>query len=94
MTEIEELEYARAKYLPDMARGFTINTNYGELVIDDDDVAAIIKIVAKTLDRKIATIRRRIKWEEEHPITAADAMAQARLEPEAAPLKEAERNGN
>lgn len=58
MFEIDALEYALAKVLPDMERGFTINTNYGELVIDADDAAPIIKSVTKTLERKIAKARK------------------------------------
>ena len=58
MYEIEALEYAKAKSLPDMEHGFTISTNYGLLVIDADAAPPIIKAVAKALDRKIAKVRK------------------------------------
>lgn len=34
-----EISYALAKQVPDMARGFTIQTSYGELVIEPGQMA-------------------------------------------------------
>lgn len=42
-----ELEYALAKQVPDMARGFTINTSYGDIVIE----AGMASLVAKHLEQ-------------------------------------------
>lgn len=53
MFEIEALKYAMAKCLPDMERGFTISTNYGELPIEAESAKPIIDAVAKVLNRKI-----------------------------------------
>ena len=37
-----DIEYALAKQVPDMARGFTINTSFGDLVIEPGWVAGIV----------------------------------------------------
>ncbi|VBF96449.1 hypothetical protein [Burkholderia pseudomallei] len=45
---IEALRYALAKQVPDMERGFVIQTNYGDLVIDAADAdhfAALARII-------------------------------------------------
>lgn len=46
--EIDRIGYALAKQIPDMERGFTILTNYGELRIDAEDAdhfAALARII-------------------------------------------------
>lgn len=45
-----DMSYALAKQVPDMQRGFTIQTNYGELVIPPGPLAdRIAKQVAQAL---------------------------------------------
>jgi hypothetical protein len=51
---IDELYYQLSKAVPDMRRGFVIQTNYGELAIDADSAKPIVDAVAKVLNRKIS----------------------------------------
>lgn len=48
-----ELEYALAKQVPDMARGFTIETSFGSIVIEADDAPKIIKAVRAAVQREL-----------------------------------------
>ncbi|MDR2837102.1 MAG: hypothetical protein LBV49_00795 [Azonexus sp.] len=50
---IDMTTYAISKQIPDMARGFTIATNYGDLVIDSSDAAAFQKIANRLFERKL-----------------------------------------
>lgn len=46
----QEIRYALAKQVPDMARGFTIHTNYGDIVIKPSWLASrICEHVTSTL---------------------------------------------
>lgn len=49
----EALRYALAKQVPDMERGFTIQTNYGDLTIDAEDAGRIAAAVKLALTRKL-----------------------------------------
>lgn len=49
----DELEYALAKQVPDMARGFTIETSYGRIVIEADQAPKIVKAVRAALQREL-----------------------------------------
>ncbi len=51
----DNLEYSLAKQVPDMERGFSINTNYGGCFIEADDAAPIIKAVRAALERNLKT---------------------------------------
>jgi hypothetical protein len=55
MTEDQKLqtEYALAKQVPDMARGCTIHTNYGEIELAPDEAATLAKIVEKLLNKRM-----------------------------------------
>lgn len=44
-----EIEYALAKQVPDMARGFTIATSYGELHVSAVDAPVVMKVVRDLL---------------------------------------------
>jgi len=45
----DNLEYSLAKRVPDMARGFTIHTNYGDIMIEADQAPAIMERVREAL---------------------------------------------
>lgn len=53
-----ELSYALAKQVPDMERGFTIHTNYGDITIGAEHAAGIIEAVRKTLERQLKAARK------------------------------------
>ncbi|MDX3997277.1 hypothetical protein QYP02_30090 [Pseudomonas aeruginosa] len=48
-----EIEYALAKQVPDMARGFTIATSYGELHVGAVDAPVVMKVVRDLPDRRV-----------------------------------------
>lgn len=52
-TEYNEDDYSLAKRVPDMARGFVITTNYGDIVINDDESEDIIASVSEILEARI-----------------------------------------
>lgn len=52
-----ELEYALAKQVPDMARGFTIETSYGRIVIEADQAPKIIRVARAALQRELDGMR-------------------------------------
>ena len=48
LTDAElEVSYKLARHVPDMARGFTINTNYGELAIANPRLALRIQALVR-----------------------------------------------
>lgn len=49
---LNSLGYALSKQVPDMARGFTIHTNYGDIVIEAQDASPIAKVVRAQLQAK------------------------------------------
>lgn len=49
----QELSYALAKQVPDMERGFTIQTNYGELIVQAEDAKPFIAAITKLLKREL-----------------------------------------
>lgn len=53
-----DLKYALAKQVPDMARGFLIGTSYGSIIIDAEDSAQVIKALTKILERKLAKLNK------------------------------------
>ena len=55
-TEYERLSYALAKQVPDMERGFCIETSYGEIEIDADDAEVIAEAVRKVLRRRLQSL--------------------------------------
>jgi len=50
---VETIGYALAKQVPDMERGFTIQTSYGELRIDAEDAARVAKVVRSILQKHL-----------------------------------------
>lgn len=47
-----DIGYALAKKVPDMRRGFRIETRYGEIDVDAEDAAPFADLVDKLLERK------------------------------------------
>lgn len=50
----DETHYALARQVPDMARGFTVHTNYGDLQIEPEEAAAFIRLTKSVLMKRIA----------------------------------------
>jgi hypothetical protein len=55
--EINQLEYALCKQIPDMERGFNIETNYGYIEISNLEAPKIIKIVREILEKELAELQ-------------------------------------
>ena len=54
----DDLRYSLAKRIPDMERGFAIDTNYGRIALNPDQVAPIIKAVRIALEKDLAYAER------------------------------------
>ena len=54
--EHDDLRYALAKQVPDMARGLTISTRYGDLQIDGDDAVRVAALVERLLRKKLGRV--------------------------------------
>lgn len=54
----DDLEYSLAKRIPDMERGFTIETSYGPIHIDADQAAMIIRATSLALTKALTLARR------------------------------------
>lgn len=52
--ESDRIEYALAKQVTDMARGFAIETNYGMIEISSAQAEPIIKAVREALQKELA----------------------------------------
>ena len=50
----DETHYALARQVPDMVRGFTVHTNYGDLQIEPEEAAAFIRLTKSVLMKRIA----------------------------------------
>lgn len=53
----EWISYDLAKKVPDMRRGFRIETNYGEIDIDEADAKAFADLVERLLTKKLNALR-------------------------------------
>ncbi|KWE77265.1 hypothetical protein WL78_00445 [Burkholderia ubonensis] len=51
---VDALRYALAKQVPAMERGFTIQTSYGDLVIDAEDAGRFAALARVILGDKLA----------------------------------------
>jgi len=49
----DKLHYALAKIAPDMERGFTIQTAYGEFRIEDGEAKLFIRLLEKVIERRL-----------------------------------------
>lgn len=55
--QIEDLMYSLEKRVPDMARGFAIDTSYGRIVIEADQAPKIVKAVRSALQRELDEVK-------------------------------------
>lgn len=53
----EWISYDLAKKVPDMRRGFRIETNYGEIDIDEADAKAFADLVERLLTNKLNALQ-------------------------------------
>ena len=52
----ESIRHALSRHIPDMERGFSIVTNYGEVIVPSGPVANRIKaLVKRLLEQELAT---------------------------------------
>lgn len=54
----DDINYALVKQIPDMQRGFTIQTAYGDLEIDATDAAKFIDLANKVFNTKLRKTHR------------------------------------
>ncbi|MCP3022279.1 hypothetical protein [Cupriavidus basilensis] len=52
--DADSIRYALARHVPDMARGFSIQTNYGDLVIEAEDATAFAMLARAILQGNLA----------------------------------------
>lgn len=55
--EINKLKYALSHQVPDMTRGFTIHTNYGDIDIDPDFAESFRNLTADVLQFQLNRLR-------------------------------------
>jgi len=53
----EWISYDLAKKVPDMRRGFRIETNYGEIDIDEVDAKAFADLAERLLTKKLTSLQ-------------------------------------
>ncbi len=51
------LSYALAKQVPDMQRGFRIETAYGAIEVEEDDALAFAALTERLLKMKLAALK-------------------------------------
>jgi hypothetical protein len=52
----DQLRYALAKQVPDMARGFTISTSYGDIEISSEDAPRFVQLTRLLLINQLAGV--------------------------------------
>jgi hypothetical protein len=57
ITEQDRLSYDLAKKVPDMKRGFTIWTSYGDLYVVDEDAQLFAELAERLLKKKLADLQ-------------------------------------
>lgn len=55
--EIDNLEYSLAKRVPNMAHGFSIETDYGRIEISAEQAPKIVEAVRKALEKELNKVR-------------------------------------
>ena len=59
MTDEElRLRYALAKQVPDMRRGVTLHTNYGDVTLCERDAERVAALVCKLLETRLRRLER------------------------------------
>ncbi|WP_433703900.1 hypothetical protein [Paraburkholderia sacchari] len=51
--DLDRIGYALAKQVPDMVRGFTSQTSYGDLVIDAEDAPHFVALARAILQKQL-----------------------------------------
>lgn len=51
--QIDHINYALAKQIPNMERGFSIGTNYGHIFVDEEEAASFIKLAQKMMEKRL-----------------------------------------
>ncbi len=59
-----QLSYALAKQVPDMERGFRIETNYGAIEICEEDALAFSALTQRILTKRLAALTREAKHDD------------------------------
>ncbi|PIV87610.1 MAG: hypothetical protein COW48_10475 [Hydrogenophilales bacterium CG17_big_fil_post_rev_8_21_14_2_50_63_12] len=62
----EWISYDLAKKVPDMRRGFRIETHYGEIDIDGEDAKPFAELLERLLKKKLAALNKDINQGEAH----------------------------
>jgi len=52
-----DITYALSKQIPDMERGFTISTSYGDLVVEAHEAAAFVEAANLLMFQRLAALR-------------------------------------
>lgn len=52
-----DIGYALAKKVPDMRRGFRVETRYGEIEVNDEDAKPFADLMVKLLERNLKLAR-------------------------------------
>jgi hypothetical protein len=55
---LDEIGYALSKQVPDMARGVTVHTNYGELTLCGRDAERVAALVRRLLEARLRQAER------------------------------------
>ncbi|HET7662743.1 MAG TPA: hypothetical protein VFK31_03810 [Rhodanobacteraceae bacterium] len=56
--DVLELSYALAKHIPAMRRAVTLDTDYGELVLQGEEAAQVAALVERLLEARLAKLER------------------------------------
>lgn len=55
----DELRYALSKQVPDMRRGVTLHTNYGDVTLYERDAEQVAALVQRLLEVRLRKLERR-----------------------------------
>jgi hypothetical protein len=55
---VQGICYALCKQIPDMARGFTVHTSYGDIEIEPDDAKVFVTAMKRLLGNKLHQLER------------------------------------
>lgn len=70
-----DVSYALAKKVPDMKRGFTIQTSYGEICIDAEHAGPFATLAQAMLGKQLEAMSRQDNESLRRPLTGAECAA-------------------
>lgn len=70
-----DVSYALAKKVPDMKRGFTIQTSYGEICIDAEHAGPFATLAQAMLGKQLEAMSRQDNETLRRPLTGAECAA-------------------